>query len=516
MPVPSDFFQQAALRLLGGKPIEIAWQDFLLYLRDFLPADYMGLHLVDLGLGIIETVVDAKPDVAELMSKKTTLSLEARSFLEAEIGGEAKEPIYVILNDASQHDFVKQVGIDLGTPDEPAIVMDIVERGHYLGFASVGNSQGQLYSAEHAETLLTLHPLMAETAARFHRYRELERVKDLISDQAAFLGLELQKVVEDEIVGASFGLKRVMDMVERVAQTEAPVLLLGETGVGKEVIAGAIHRSSQRHEGPFIKVNCGSIPPSLLESELFGHEKGAFTGAVASKPGYFERAQGGTIFLDEIGELTPEAQIRLLRVLQDKQVERVGGKKTLTLDIRVLAATHRDLEEMVKDGSFREDLFFRLNVFPIQIPPLRERKEDIPKLAYHFVTKKANDMGLVDMPTVATGAVDALMQYPWPGNVRELENVVEREIILCQGEAITFENTIALASGQACADIDSDELNLDQVVINHITRVMHLTHGKVEGAGGAAELLGVHSRTLQSRMKKLGIPYGRKAKDLYG
>lgn len=516
MPAPSDFFQQAALRLLGGKPIEKAWQDCLVYLRDFIPADYIGLHLLDLGLGVVETVVDANPEKSEPISKKTTLSPEARAFLEGEIGGEAKEPIYMILNDVSQHEFAMQVGIDLGTPDEPAIIMDIVERGLYLGFASVGNSQGQTYTEDHANTLLSLHPLLAETAARFHRYRELERVKDLISDQAAFLGLELQKVVEDEIVGASFGLKKVMEMVERVAPTDAPVLLLGETGVGKEVIAGAIHRSSPRQAGPFIKVNCGSIPPSLLESELFGHEKGAFTGAIGSRPGYFERANHGTIFLDEIGELTPDAQIRLLRVLQDKQVERVGGKKTLTLDIRVLAATHRDLEEMVKAGSFREDLFFRLNVFPVEIPPLRQRKEDIPKLAYHFVAKKAAEMGLVDMPAVALGAVDALMQYPWPGNARELENVVEREIILSQGDPISFKNTIALASNPACAEMDPDDLNLDQVMVNHITRVMHLTHGRVEGAGGAAELLGVHSRTLQSRMKKLGIPYGRNAKGLYG
>ena len=218
-------------------------------------------------------------------------------------------------------------------------------------------------------------------------------------------------------------------MVRLVASLNSPVLLLGETGVGKEVIANAIHYSSPRKDGPFIKVNCGAIPDTLIDSELFGHEEGAFTGATTKKRGRFERAHKGTILLDEIGELPPPAQIRLLRVIQNKEVERVGGTKPIPVDIRVIAATHRNLKEMVSKNEFREDLWFRLNVFPITIPPLRERKEDIHALVQHFAERKSKELKFHTVPTLATGAIDRLKSYHWPGNVRELENVVERALI---------------------------------------------------------------------------------------
>ena len=515
MTKTAEVYRQAADLLLSGRPIEKAWQDCLLYLQGIMPVDFLGLHLLDLGLGIVETVIDASPAISEPVSKKTTLSPEARAVLEVGTSDEVIEPMCLIINDVSQNEFTQQVGMDLGSPNAATLILDLVENGHYLGFVSLSNDLGIAYTQEQADLLMALHRPFAETAARFNRNRELERVRDMLSEQAAFLKEELKKEVEDKIVGASFGLRDVLRLVDRVAKTDAPVLLLGETGVGKEVIAGAIHRSSPRNAGPFIKVNCGSIPSSLLESELFGHEKGAFTGAVASRPGYFERADGGTIFLDEVAELSPEAQVRLLRVLQDKKVERVGGKHTLELNLRVLAATHRDLSAMIADGSFREDLFFRLNVFPIAIPPLRQRREDIPKLAYHFLGKKAAEMALVDIPTVAPGAVDILMDYSWPGNVRELANVIEREIIICQGKPIDFSNTLALGQAGKPLGAPEDPLNLDEAMRAHITRVLHMTGGRVEGPGGAAELLGIHSRTLRSRMSKLGIPFGRKAKDIY-
>ena len=228
-------------------------------------------------------------------------------------------------------------------------------------------------------------------------------------------------------------------MVNRVAEHDSPVLLLGETGVGKDVIANAIHYSSSRSDGAFITVNCGAIPASLLDSELFGHEKGAFTGALAQKRGRFERADKGTIFLEEVGELTPEAQVRLLRVLQNREIERVGGTQTIPVDIRIIAATNRDLEEMTAGNLFREDLWFRLNVFPIVIPPLRARKSDIPALVDHFLGKKAESLKLPHIPELASGAMDQLLSYPWPSNVRELENVVERALILNKTGEISFE-----------------------------------------------------------------------------
>ena len=517
MPDPHEFFYEATCRLLDDMHIEKAWQKCLIYINQFIPADFLSLHLFDPGLGVVETVVDATAEKSEPVSHKTILTPEARRALQDEIAKVGNEPKYTLMNKLSDFEFSRQLGLDLGTPDDPSLGMDLMAEGKYLGIAALTNTRGVEYTDEHGRMMLMLHAPLAATAAKFHRYRELERVKDLISERADFLRQELLKVVEDEIVGASFGLKRVMETVEQVAQSDAPVLLLGETGVGKEVVAGAVHRGSSRALGPFIKVNCGAIPASLLEAELFGHEKGAFTGALKTRPGYFERADGGTIFLDEIAELSPEAQVRLLRVLQDKQVERVGGGRTLILDIRVVAATHRDLHAMAEEGYFRKDLLFRLNVLPINIPPLRERREDIPALAYHFLAKKAREMALPDLPRIADGAVDRLMSYDWPGNVRELANVIERKIIINRGEPITFSD---LAMPQPSTSIDSNvqelELALDTVIRHHIVRVLRLTGGKVDGKGGAAELLAVNPRTLQSRMRKMGIPFGRKAKGIYG
>jgi transcriptional regulator with GAF, ATPase, and Fis domain len=516
MIAPHEFFYEATCRLLGDVHIEKAWQKCLVYINQFIPADYLSLHLFDPGLGVVETVVDATAEKSEPVSQKTILTPAARQAFQAEISKVGNEPKYTLMNQLSDFEFSRQLGLDLGTPDDPCLGMDLMAEGRYLGIAAVTNTRGIEYTHEHGRLMLMLHPPLAATAAKYHRYRELERVKDLISDKADFLRQELLKVVEDEIVGAGFGLKRVMELVEQVAPSDAPVLLLGETGVGKEVVAGSLHRGSRRASGPFIKVNCGAIPASLLEAELFGHEKGAFTGALKTRPGYFERADGGTIFLDEIAELSPEAQVRLLRVLQDKQVERVGGGQTLSLDIRVVAATHRDLQAMADEGLFRKDLLFRLNVLPINIPPLRERKEDIPPLAYHFLAKKAREMALPDLPRIADGAVDRLMSYDWPGNVRELENVIERQIIISRGALITFSD---LNAAQEPAPPDPGgpvaELALDKVIGRHIISVLKLTGGRVDGKGGAAELLEVNPRTLQSRMRKMGIPFGRKHSHLY-
>jgi transcriptional regulator with GAF, ATPase, and Fis domain len=335
----------------------------------------------------------------------------------------------------------------------------------------------------------------------------------MLADDNRYLQQEIHRLTGDEIVGANFGLKHVMEMVRHVAALDSPVLLLGETGTGKDVIANAIHDLSPRREGPFIAVNCGAIPENLLDSELFGHEKGAFTGALSQKRGRFERANTGTIFLDEIGELPPQAQVRLLRVLQQKEIERVGGTNTIAVDIRVIAATNRNLEEMVKDGKFREDLWFRLNVFPVWIPPLRERTSDIPALVQHFIHLKAKELKLPTIPIVAPGAIDPLMEYHWPGNVRELQNVVERALILHPNGPLNFEH-LNLTPQQSASDVvETFNIpdNLDDVIAWHIRRILKKTAGKVHGPDGAAELLGVNPSTLRHRMRKLGIAYGRKS-----
>ena len=325
---------------------------------------------------------------------------------------------------------------------------------------------------------------------------------------------ELRRLVGDEIIGADFGLRQVMGLVSLVASTDSAVLLSGETGVGKDVIANAIHRSSYRSGGPFIPVNCGAIPDSLLDSELFGHEKGAFTGALTQKRGRFERADMGTVFLDEIGEMPLEAQVRLLRVLQHREIERIGGSSPIKLDIRIIAATNQNLPKRVQEGRFREDLWFRLNVFPIEIPPLRDRTSDIPALVRYFVERKTLELKIGAVPRLADGAIDTLMSYDWPGNVRELENIVERAMIIHRNEPLRFDELKGRPSPGSDAETatSADPLELDAAMARHIERVLNITGGKIHGPGGAGELLAINPNTLRYKMKKLGIPFRSRQK----
>ncbi len=349
------------------------------------------------------------------------------------------------------------------------------------------------------------------------RHQEVLRLKDMLADDNRYLFDELRSVSGDEIIGSDFGLKAVMEMVKQVAPIDSPVLLFGETGTGKEVIANAIHYSSCRKDGPLIKVNCGAIPETLLDSELFGHEKGAFTGAVSQKRGRFERANKGTIFLDEIGELPAQAQVRLLRVLQTKEIERVGGTASIPVDVRIISATNRNLQEMVASGRFREDLWFRINVFPIMIPPLRQRREDIPALVHHFIERKSKELKLAEKPKLTTGAINSLMAYDWPGNVRELENLIERALIQSRGGGDLSFGTFSAPQVPGGREVthaagrNRDLLPLDEINAQHIRQALEMAGGKINGPGGAAQILGLNPNTLRGRMNKLGIPYGRKS-----
>jgi len=307
---------------------------------------------------------------------------------------------------------------------------------------------------------------------------------------------------EQTVVGTSARIHALLADVDIVAATDASVLITGETGTGKELVAKEIHNRSQRRERVLVKVNCAALPGELIESELFGHEKGAFTGATQQKKGRFELADGGTIFLDEVGELSASAQAKLLRVLQEQEFERVGGTRTLRVDARVVAATNRDLEQMVASHAFRADLFYRLNVFPLLIPPLRERKEDIPVLVEYFLGKLARKLGKPLEP-VSGPSLERLMAYPWPGNVRELHNVVERAAILARGPVVEIPG---LAVGEpAPAESAPEGGTLEDVQRRHIQHILELTRGVVEGDGGAAAILGLNASTLRFRMKKLGI-----------
>ena len=313
---------------------------------------------------------------------------------------------------------------------------------------------------------------------------------------------------DDELVGAETGLREVVLQIAQVAPTDAPVLLLGETGSGKDVVARAIHARSSRAAGPILRVNCGAIAPGLVDSELFGHERGSFTGAAQQRRGWFERADGGTLFLDEIGELPLAAQVRLLRVLQDGTFERVGGSEPLRVSVRVIAATHRDLAALARAGAFRDDLYYRIHVFAIRLPPLRHRRADIPELAMHFAARSGARLGAAELAVTAADAT-LLQSYDWPGNVRELAAVIERAAILGGGVRLDVARALGLTGSIAPASHADAFPTLDDAMRDHIERALVRTRGRIEGDGGAAQLLGIHANTLRSRMQKLGVQWER-------
>lgn len=509
-----DFFKQATLKICGSLDIEKAMWQCLLYIRNFIPANQMNLHVYDQSLGIVETIAHAKPDRGVLMSLKTAFSSQSRKTLEnlrsVQLRTHNKPADRKVLKE-----FISKLSPLKLSPDLEYIFLDLVLEKKFIGVLSVVYEKNEAISPSHLKLLRQLNEPFSIALSNNLRFRELRTLQDRLIDDSQYFQDELRRMSGEEVIGSDYGLRGVMEMTRQVAMLNSPVLLMGETGVGKEVIAGAIHNMSHRRNGPFIKVNCGAIPESLMDSELFGHEKGAFTGAISLKRGRFERANGGTIFLDEIGELSPDAQIKLLRVIQEKEIERLGGTRTLQVDIRIIAATHRNLELMLQQNRFREDLYYRLKVFPIVIPPLRERMADIPMLVQHFIQKKAREMKRVNTPTLAPGAIDTLLHYQWPGNVRQLENAVERAMILSKNSLINFEpiqESEQPVSISQNFQTENTSLNLNIAITQHIKKVLNISKGKVHGIDGAAELLGMNSGTLRHKMRKLGIPFGRKTK----
>jgi PAS domain S-box-containing protein len=342
----------------------------------------------------------------------------------------------------------------------------------------------------------------------------MEQAHARLEAQNLYLQEEIKSVHNfEEIVGRSTALESVVTNVRRVAATDASVLIQGETGTGKELIARAIHSASKRHHKPLVKVNCSALPTGLVESELFGHEKGAFTGAIAKRIGRFELADGGTIFLDEIGEMPLEVQVKLLRVLQEREFERVGGSSPIQVDVRVIAATNRNLLQEVAEKRFREDLYYRLNVFPVTTPPLRERDGDIPLLARFLIGKFAPKIGK-RIEGISAESMQRLQSYRWPGNIRELENVIERAVILADGPIIEVDPEMLPGSNQASVipptPVSSNEATLEAVEQQHILAVLEQTHWVIEGPSGAARILDMLPSTLRYRMKKLGITRTRR------
>lgn len=396
---------------------------------------------------------------------------------------------------------------------------------------------GEVFTAAQRELVRRLNRPFSIAVSNALAYEEMTELKDRLTADNRELEQELDQHFKQPVIGEFSGLRHIMQMVRQVAPLPSTVLLLGETGVGKEVIAQSIHRQSQCADGPFIKVNCGAIAESLIDSELFGHEKGAFTGAIAAKKGRFERAHRGTIFLDEIGELPPSAQVRLLRVLQERQLQRVGGDRTIDVDIRVIAATHCNLDAMVAEGLFREDLWFRLNAFPLRIPPLRHRKEDIPLFIEYFLEQKGRQLGLPTVAGIEPEILEKLCNYHWPGNVRELENALERALIQSAGGVLSFDGfnpgkvTVSappaedlpysrcvfpcLAASARCSSTSQPSvlLPLEQMVSQHVRQALEQCGNQIHGEGGAAQLLGINPNTLRSKMAKFGIPFKSASKE---
>ena len=505
----NEFFRNATLTICGTLAIEEAMRSCLRYLRDFMPVDRMFMQVYEPDLAAIRTVAIATQDSGQEIDLLTPIPEEGRARIR--VRASRPESDVVVIDSVERNPVAREMLRFHGIEGWSILRINLATEGGRFGGVVLTAEGADRYTEEHARLLLLLEDPFTVAMANTLQHRELIRLRDRLAEDYRYLQRELLRISGDEIVGADFGLREVMHKVGHVAPTESPVLLTGETGVGKDVIANAVHLGSPRRDRPFVPVNCGAIPDSLLDSELFGHEKGAFTGALAKKRGRFERADGGTILLDEIGEMPLPAQVRLLRVIQHREIERVGGTVRIPVDIRIIAASNEDLAAMVRAGRFREDLWFRLNVFPIEVPPLRDRKSDIPALVQHFIERKAKELKIGKTPQLAPGALEDLMAYDWPGNVRELENLVERAMILRhRGEPLTFDDLGASKPTEleaARPGAAEEPLELDTVVAHHIRRVLGMTGGKIHGPGGAGELLGVNPNTLRYRMKKLGIPF---------
>jgi len=387
--------------------------------------------------------------------------------------------------------------------------------GNSIGTFTVWSETKNRYTESDAGLLQEVATQVALAIANMKSYEEIAALKGRLEKEIVYLQEEIRTEHNfEEIVGNSPLLLELLRRVDQVAPTNSSVLIYGETGTGKELIARAIHDRSNRKDRPLVKVNCSAISAGLVESELFGHVRGAFTGAFERRIGRFELADGGTIFLDEVGELPLDTQVKLLRVLQEREFEPVGSNRSVRVDVRVIAATNRNLQESIDNGSFRSDLYYRLNVFPLEVPPLRDRRSDITQLAMFFVSRYSRNLGK-SIEGISATAAKSLLSYSWPGNVRELQNVIERALILCHAPMLELEPDLFNLSSSPTVR-ESREVaeptspasplkTLDEVERAHISAVLQQTRGVIEGANGAAKTLGMHPNTLRHRMEKLGI-----------
>lgn len=544
-----EFFQQVVSNITGSLDLAHSMVSVFAFLKDHFPVDGISLHQYSKRLQALKLLFLVTKDRFQYV--ETTLPLSKANALymeEHESRGDTIDVSDAVSNSvADDH----RHAISHLLPYRPSSYLVGVMRsgdeivGHlcFIGSGKVGYTGTQI---KRMRFLLGPFTLAMSNMLQFKRVLEFQQK---LYEEKNDLEKTLHQLRDTPIIGARGGLHKTMNVVRQLEGRETPVLILGETGTGKELIADEIQKNSPRVNAPFIKVNCGAIPESLIDSELFGYEKGAFTGATQSRAGRFEQANGGTLFLDEVGELPLQVQVRFLRVLQDGLVERLGGKRSISVNVRIIAATHRHLEAMIKEGGFREDLYYRLYVFPVGLPPLRERTQDIPALIHHFVKHSCAKLKMKVFPALDPEAINRLKDYAWPGNIRELENLVERAVILSSGGALQLAELLPrdrdkiskpdLTSMEAfidkriqialdnpmnkkrdetrtCKETSAAEIlvappearsipSFDEAVREHIQTVLSFCNGRVHGRGGAADLLKLNPSTLRTKMRKLNI-----------
>lgn len=501
--------KEVTMRFYRSLQIEESLYEVFCYLESHFPLTNIHLAVFDAGQKHIHYLASATRNGGKLIDREISLSQQAYEeglkFRPGTIKIPSKAASSQLIHESIiNSNYVPSVFKNNQEFSLMTMAMDLGEP--VIGFCNMSTPGLEMYTPELKKKFFSLYRPINSALLNLLQHMAVKKQNKRLVTEKKHLLHQIGRPNYLELIGTEGGLSQVMKKVKQVAGINTPVLLTGETGTGKEVIANAIHQMSAFRDSPMISINCGAIPSSLIESELFGYEKGAFTGAGERKIGYFEQAKGGTLFLDEIGELPLASQVKFLRVLQEKIFFRVGGQDFIPMTARIIAATHHDLDEMIREKLFREDLWFRLNVFPIHLPPLRFRKEDIPELVTYFLSKKKIDMHLSFNPKIATGAMDRLLAHNWPGNIRELENSVERNLITCEGKPLKFldlesekKKLLVRKSG------NEPPLPLDDVIVAHIKTALSVSNGKVGGKDGAAKILGINTSTLWGKMRKYGI-----------
>ena len=501
----SALYQDATLALFSSLNIQAAIQELHQVLVEVLPLESLVLHIVDREKMKFRVIADATKEFSEPFKLSEIPEQYRHGPRWQNIDTDTPHLFSGNLANTLTEMLLKKYGYATDTVYWTPLVLDEEHFGEFSALIKAGVK----IEESNLEIINMLKPALTIALANALQHEEINQLRVELADDNFRLRNELDEIKGISVLNKLDGLSEVSNSVERVAHLETPVLILGETGVGKEVVANNIHLHSNRSEKPFITVNCGAMPENLADSYLFGHEKGAFTGADQKRKGYFERAHNGTLFLDEVGELSLDVQVRLLRVLETRTIERVGGQDSVPVNVRIIAATHRDLVKMINDGRFREDLWYRLNVFPIVVPPLRHRTGDIPSLVDYFLETKSKELRLTKIPKIGQTELLKLQNYNFPGNVRELQNVIVRALIHSSGTGGEYlsglMNNISISAAKPAKQSDAGFPNLNDMTRKHIEKALEKCNGRIQGPKGAAKLLAIPPSTLRAKIKKFKI-----------